>query len=115
MTHTFGNLAKSTAMFYVLKATSAEKTPGVLHADCPWDSGNEITLVTTAPTVTFGTVEYSVKNGAWSTAIPKVTDVGEYDVLPGLGYNGGFSILRLCHCVRGGQHAAGVVVSIPDH
>ena len=80
MTHTFGNLAKSTAKFYVLKATSAEKTAGVLHADCPWDSGNEITLVTTAPTVTFGTVEYSVNNGAWSTAIPKVTDVGEYNV-----------------------------------
>lgn len=79
MTNTYGSLKTPTAKFYVLKANSAEKTAGALHADKDWD-GDEIDLVTTAPTATFGTVEYQVNGGAWSTSIPKATNVGAYEV-----------------------------------
>ena len=78
--HTFGVLPTNTAEFYVMKAQAAETTPGVLASGTTYD-GNPYTLVTTAPVVNIGTIEYSIDNKAtWSTALPTATLVGTYTV-----------------------------------
>ena len=79
MTHTFGDLAVPTKKFWILKATSTKtNTPAVID-DFTWD-GKEHNLVKTAPTVTFGTVEYSLDQQNWSSSAPKAKDTGTYSV-----------------------------------
>ena len=79
MTNTYGELKNPTMKFWILKATPSVKTAGVVLTSVAYD-GKEHALVTTAPVYNLGTVEYSIDNNTWNTAIPKGKKVGVYDV-----------------------------------
>lgn len=78
-TNTYDDLATPTKKFWILKANSAlTNTPAVING-FTWD-GKEHNLVKTAPTVSFGTVEYSLDQQNWSSSAPKAKDTGTYSV-----------------------------------
>ena len=78
-TNTYDDLASPTKKFWILKATSTlSNTPAVID-NFTWD-GEEHNLVKTAPTVNFGTVEYSLDQQNWSSSKPKAKDTGTYSV-----------------------------------
>ena len=82
-THTFSELPVNSKKFYIVKGTPTQTEAGVLYNHA-YD-GAEHALVTTPPVVTLGQafVEYSLTpsvENSWSTAIPKATKVGDYDV-----------------------------------
>lgn len=78
-TNTYDDLAVPTKKFWILKANSTlSNTPAVI-AGFTWDN-KEHNLVKTAPTVTFGTVEYSLDQQNWSSSKPKAKDTGTYSV-----------------------------------
>lgn len=81
MTNTFGDLATPTKKFWILKAQSAlkEGNKPAVEAGFKWD-GKEHNLVKTAPSVNFGTVEYSLDQQNWSESKPKAKDTGTYSV-----------------------------------
>ena len=101
MTHTYGNLATPTKTFWILKATPSQDTAGELKDDDNLTvgnqvayTGNDITLVKTAPVVKLddtgttnvtaavigGKILYSLDEQSWSEDLPKAKKVGTYHV-----------------------------------
>ena len=78
-TNTYDDLATPTKKFWILKATSVLQNEPAVIAGFTWD-GKEHNLVKTAPTVSFGTVEYSLDQQNWSSDAPKAKDTGTYSV-----------------------------------